>query len=117
MSKFSHFSHGEADQNGHAHPDIARDGKGKRNSPVAFHSGMTKQQQDMAGVGGMGHPTVVDGGNAAAPLPHAYSARPDLKRGKAVAVHPSHSRGAVEDDAMRQLGDAVLRQARLHANK
>jgi hypothetical protein len=59
----------------------------------------------------------VAGGAPASPLPDAYSGQPDMKRNKAVPVHPSHSRGAVADDAMRQLGDAILRQAALSSNK
>jgi hypothetical protein len=101
MSKFSHMSHGLADPN--------------RMKPVAFHSGMTRQQTDAAKIGGMGHP--VAGGAPASPLPHAYSGQPDMKRGRAVPVHPSHSRGAVADNAMRQLGDAILREAVLKSNK
>jgi hypothetical protein len=110
MSTFSHMSHGLADPN--------------RMKPVAFHSGMTRKQTDAAHIGGMGHATAkIDGGQAiassaaASPLAHAYSGQPDMKRGKAVPVHPAHSRGAVKDDAMRQLGDAILREAVLSGGK
>jgi hypothetical protein len=101
MTKISHLSHGDADL--------------RRQKPVEFHSGMTTKQTDAAHIGGLGHP--VNGGTPGAALPHAYSNKPDLKRGKAVAVHPSHSRGAVADDSMRQLGDAILRQSILNSNK
>ncbi|HXR25612.1 MAG TPA: hypothetical protein VN742_09650 [Candidatus Binataceae bacterium] len=109
MKKISHMSHGLADP--------------ARMKPVEFHSGMTTKQTDAANIGGQGHPTAkIDGGqavasSAAAPLAHAYSGRPDLKRGRAVMVHPSHSRGAVADDDMRQLGDAILREAVLNGGK
>jgi hypothetical protein len=59
--------------------NIARDGAPKRMHPVSVHNGMTRQQSDAAGIGGMGHATaVVDGGQKlatdapAAPLEHAY---------------------------------------------
>ena len=58
MKKISHMSHGAADPG--------------RAKAVEFHPGMKRQQTDMAGVGGMGHPTV-DGGMPAAPLSSAYS--------------------------------------------
>jgi hypothetical protein len=101
MSKFSHMSHGLADP--------------RRMKPVEFHSGMTRHQTDAAGIGGIGHGVAtIDGGSTpAAPLPHAYSGQLDMKRGKAVPVHPSHSRGAKAGGAMRELGEQILREAAL----
>jgi len=126
MKKISHVSHGLGDHAvGHAGSDIARNGAPKKVTAVEFHSGMTRQQQDVAGIGGLARATMAAGGghaiassaDASPLLPHAYSGRPDLKRGKAVPVHPSHSRGADADSAMRQLGDAILREAVLKSNK
>ena len=98
MTKISHLSHGDADP--------------RRQKPVAFHPGMTDAQTNAAKIGGMGHP-VTGSTPGAAPLTHAYSTRPDMKRGRAVPVHPSMSRGAQGDDAMKQLGDAILREGML----
>jgi hypothetical protein len=95
MSKFSHMSHGLADPN--------------RMKPVEFHSGMTRQQTDAAGIGGMAHP--VTGSAAASLLAHAYSNKPNLKRDKGVPIHPSHSLGAEKDNAIHELGRAILREA------
>ena len=59
--------------------NIARAGGKPKVSVVQVHGGMTRQQTDAAGIGGMGHATaVVDGGEKlatdapAAPLQHAY---------------------------------------------
>ena len=48
--------------------NLARDGAPKRLHPVAYHSGNTRQQIDMAGVGGMGHATKAPDASAANPL-------------------------------------------------
>jgi hypothetical protein len=127
MSKFSHMSHGLGDHaTGHTHPgNKARDGAPKRVTPIKYHDGMTRQQQDVAGIGGLARATMAAGGghaiassaDASPLLPHAYSGQPDMKRGKSVPVHPSHSRGAVKDEAMRQLGDQILREAILRGGK
>jgi hypothetical protein len=110
MKKFSHISHGLGDHaTGHAGSDLARNGAPKRVTPVEYHSGMSCQQTDAAGIGGMAHP--VTGSAAASPLAHAYSSEPDLKRGKGVPIHPSHSLGAEKDNAIHELGRAILREA------
>jgi hypothetical protein len=93
MTKINHLSHGMGDHvTGHAvKGNIARDGAPKKVTGIAVHPGMTRQQQDGAGVGGMGHAAAtISGGQtiassaAAAPLAHSYGAAPDLKTGKVV---------------------------------
>jgi hypothetical protein len=63
----SHRSHGFAAEVPARHggkPNIARDaGRGKEVRAVPFAGGMTRQQTDVAGLGGRGHAVVVDGGN------------------------------------------------------
>jgi hypothetical protein len=92
MGKISHVSHGLGDHAvGHAvKGNPARDGAPKRVTPIEHAFGMTHQQTDVAGIGGMGRATAtLDGGSApAAPLAHAYSGKPDMKTGKAVDAVP-----------------------------
>jgi len=92
MGKISHISHGLGDHAvGHAVPgNKARDGAPKSVKPIEHAFGMTRQQTDAAGIGGMGHATAtIDGGNApAAPLADAYCGKPDMKTGKAVDAVP-----------------------------
>jgi hypothetical protein len=97
MGKISHISHGLGDHGvGHAVVgNPARDGAPKRVTPIEHAFGMTRQQTDAAGIGGMGHATAtIDGGQtivdsaAASPLAHAYSGRPDLKTGNTVDAVP-----------------------------
>jgi hypothetical protein len=81
--------------------NIARKGgvAKRTNDGVALHPGMTRQQKDAAGLGGMGHAVVADGGQPGAPLPHAYGSAADLKTGKAVAPVPGQRSRTNEDCA------------------
>jgi len=93
--------------------NIARDGAPKRMHPVSVHNGMTKQQSDAAGLGGMGHATaVIDGGQKlatsapAAPLQHAYGAV--LKNRPCAPVKPGmRSRTARDDLRAAIMGEAM----------
>jgi hypothetical protein len=106
MGKISHISHGLGDHAvGHAVPgNKARDGAPKSVKPIEHAFGMTRQQTDAAGIGGMGHATAtIDGGQtivdsaAASPLAHAYSGKPDLKTGKCVDAVPGQRSRTNED--------------------
>jgi hypothetical protein len=96
MSKFSHMSHGSGEHaTGHAGKTIARDGAPKKVTPVMHHPAMTRQQTDVAGLGGLGHPTAtIDGGQtvatsaAASPLAHAYGGTLKPHIGQPVAQVP-----------------------------
>jgi hypothetical protein len=48
--------------------NLARSGKPKAFHAVSVHKGMTDQQRAMAGVGGMGHATTIDGLPGSNPL-------------------------------------------------
>jgi hypothetical protein len=120
-------------------PNIARDAsRGRDAFDLKIHGGMTEQQINGAGIGGMGHPgAVVDGGQkivtseAAAPLAHAYGGKPSQSAGKPVATNPgTRSRnldtphgGAPGENAARnarqgvnhELGKAILAEAMDHA--
>lgn len=83
----------------------------KSYDPVAIHDGMTRQQQAMAGVGGMGHPV--------AGAPDAASANPldptvPGKNFPAVKLMPgmrSRTSPDLTDNAHRDLGALVLASA------
>jgi hypothetical protein len=98
----------------HKGGNIARAGGKPKVSVVQVHGGMTKQQSDAAGLGGMGHATaVVDGGQKlatdapAAPLAHAYGNV--LKTRPAAQVVPGmRSRTSQHDPA---IGAAILASA------
>jgi hypothetical protein len=94
--------------------NIARRGTvAKRCSdPVPIHGGMTRQQQDMAGVGGLGHGVSIkqmpdaSSGNPLAPEPQTKRLTPvTIKPGMRSRVEPTN------DDAHRELGARVLAEA------
>jgi hypothetical protein len=93
--------------------NIARAGGKPKRSVVQVHGGMTRQQSDAAGLGGMGHATaVIDGGQKlttdapAAPLTHAYGGIPKVRN--AAPVKPG-MRSRTERDDLRAaiMGEAM----------
>jgi len=100
--------------------NIARAGGKPKRNVVQVHGGMTRQQSDAAGIGGMGHGVaVIDGGvklatdAPAAPLQHAYGRV--LKTRPAPQVVPGmRSRTTPHDPA---LGQAILAEAFCNSNK
>jgi hypothetical protein len=94
--------------------NIARDGAPKRMHPVSVHNGMTRQQSDAAGLGGMGHATaVIDGGQKlatdapAAPLAHAYGGGIPKVRNAAPVKPGMRSRTARDDLRSAIMGEAM----------
>jgi hypothetical protein len=99
----------------HADQNIARRGTvAKRCSDpnIPIHPGMTRQQQDMAGVGGLGHGVSIKqvpdagSGNPLDPTTPPKNLTPvTIKPGMRSRVEPTN------DDAHRELGARVLAEA------
>jgi hypothetical protein len=94
--------------------NIARAGGKPKVSVVQVHGGMTRQQTDAAGIGGMGHATaVVDGGQKlttdapAAPLQHAYGTGIPKVRNAAPNKPGMKSRTAQDDLRAAIMGEAM----------
>jgi hypothetical protein len=73
-----------------AHPgNIARSGAPKAHVHTPFHSGMKEQQTDVAGLGGMGHSTTIDGGQVSDGVnPLAKAPLPKLTQQGEPVIHP-----------------------------
>jgi len=98
----------------HKGGNIARAGGKPKRSVVQVHGGMTKQQSDAAGLGGMGHATgVIDGGQKlatdapAAPLQHAYGGQIPKSRNAAPIKPGMRSRTAHDDLRAAIMGEAM----------
>lgn len=116
-------SHGLAASQAARHgdkPNIARDaGRSKDVFDLKIHGGMTERQVAMAGVGGMGHGVMLDGGEpsaAAAPLAHAYGGQVPKVRDAAPAKPGMRSRTggiarSLDDNTLTDLGRAIKDQA------
>jgi hypothetical protein len=126
----NHISHGLGDHvTGHTHPgNIARDGAPKKVHEIAVHDGMrTKSKSGADALSGhhasaldsMSGATVPAARNMSAPGWGQGSVRtgnplahpPGSKNTRRAPVHPSMSKGADHDNALHELGQAVLRQA------
>jgi hypothetical protein len=120
-SNVHHVSDRTHEFEAHKGGNIARAGGKPKVSVVQVHGGMTRQQSDAAGLGGMGHATaVIDGGQKlatdapAAPLQHAYGSQIPKVRSAAPVKPGMRSRTAPHDPA---LGAAILAEAMSNSNK
>jgi hypothetical protein len=127
MTKINHISHGLGDHvTGHHGTNIAQNGAPKKVTAIEVHSGMRTKSAAGDAYGGQ-HKSALDAltgatvpaGRVTAPGwgsgtvrsgdPTAHA--PASKNVRPVPVHPSQSRGADKDNAMHELGRAILEQA------
>ena len=125
----NHLSHGMGDAiRGHHKPNIAQDGAPKKVTGIEIHPGMVTRSKSGGDCYGGDHKSALDSLTGTAVVPGAIKSTPGygnegVRSGQPFARPPGskvlkraevsfgQSRGADEDNAIHELGAAILRSA------